>query len=300
MSLNFCFYLWVCERDYKLPLKLIQEILSLYPTKQIIIISDGKFADDNYYSAYPQIIFSVQEHQKNLKNGESFLTSKYSKLLELSPAELFIKLDPDSIIRKRLTFPNSDWFGQIFNHLGIAGTWGCGMGINRKIVQKLIKSNLDNTDFYYTSASDDRLLSEDITLAYHLNKLGIYPTKWSEVNLQQSAHAGLFFSNHSIIHPSYGKKIKQHYPEFIKCDNHIKRLVSATFHNRVNFCDSFPIGSPINNNLRIKDNLCYIEDHCIGDLTQSDLLEIWFSNKTATLRENLEGVYTASSKIQLT
>lgn len=279
-----CFYQWVCKYDYVLALNVVNQIRLLHPTSPIVVISDGVDIPKDFYPK--GITLDIQPFEKWLNNGDRFLINRYSRLLELSDAELFIKVDPDTVLLNKLSFPNSPWFGQTFKDPGVYTTWGCGMGLHRKLIEELVRSEPQNTSFTYKSVYGTTLLSEDDTLGFYLNQLGYSPSGWDGIALDRVAHSSLFNSGYSLVHPSYGKRIKQHYPKYAIAPPEYQYELLKSFDHRIKFKSSKPDKLPIQDFLIIDSNKnMLIADNWIGNFADKNPVDIWFDNYTVGIRE---------------
>lgn len=240
----FSFYMWVWKNDCDLAIRLVKSLRLLYPDNEIIIISDGSIPEVTIsFFLTLGVVFYEDDHEKWLSNGDKFLFNRYRKLLELSTSELFVKLDPDSQIHKQFTIPDSNWFGQVFTDKVGTGTWGCGMGISRKLITELVNTPQENTDFKYFPVNGEMLVSEDSTLCYYLNKLGYYPTTWSDVSVKRLPHVGLLNSGYAITHPSFGKRIRETLPLAVLIET------QSNCNRRCSFCKHGQVTESITNQL---------------------------------------------------
>jgi hypothetical protein len=202
----FSFYLWVCKSDCLLVIELINNIYFYYPNIEIIVISDGEIDEAIVEQILElNVIYYQDERRKIIGNNANFLYFKYKKLLELSDAVLFIKLDPDSRLLRCFTLLNSDWFGQIFKQNTLTGVYGCAMGISRSTIITLLDTLNVQTNFTYTNSSNELRMSEDIAIAHYLNQLNMYPDKWNEVNIRLFFLPSLLTDVTAIIHPCIDK-----------------------------------------------------------------------------------------------
>lgn len=215
-STNFTFYFWVCRQDAALAVWMLRSLRRQYPDHEVIAISDGSLLPVEVEAIAGLRVNLVNSGtEKWLDGGDQFLITRYEALLAATTAEILIKIDPDSEFHppKEISIPNSLWWGQIFSDSAGIGTWGCGMGIRRDILEMLVdprnqSSQITGAQFQYTNPVTGKTLSsEDSTLAYRLNALGVYPDPWADVSLGFTFKPEYMTGKWAITHPSLGKRI---------------------------------------------------------------------------------------------
>lgn len=226
-------FLWVTNNDALLADYTVKKVKYYHPEDEVIVITDGSFNVADKLSEGYKVINT--NFPKWLKNGDNFLHNRYKILLENSNAELFIKIDPDSVIHKRINIPEkSDWFGQVYKDNTMYATWGCGMGLRRHVIEKLINTPLQNTDYRYESVSGEIILSEDSTLGYYLSVVNNYvPEVWKDVKLCRISTPCCLSGKWSITHPSLGKRINQHNIRRIVINRHTEDKIVENVINQL-------------------------------------------------------------------
>lgn len=207
------FFFWFWAKDQGLVPALIEGIREHYPDSGIVAVSDGEIHPSmpTWLSSLGVKFAATPERKKLLGNCEDYLLNGYRCLLELSSADRFIQVDPDSAIRRAAAIPEVDWAGQIFwnSPSGVKSTVGAGEVFSRQLVERLVK-HLESlpddarTDFRY---KDGTAPTDDSAVGHHLNLLGFSPVPWVndqgflEVRLQSSYSPGLNNDRWAITHP---------------------------------------------------------------------------------------------------
>ena len=201
MELRVAWYMWLTSGEEHLANYTSGRILTYHPKAEIVAISDKTVPPSKKYYQSPV--------SKDLGCGDKFIFSRYRQLLELSSADLFVKVDPDSIINRKAVYSEADWFGQVSKGPDMYFTVGCGMGLRRNLIEKLLGLEMENTTYTYEK-NGKVLLCEDFTLGHYLNKtLGIRPVFWKEVRLKSRFHLNLLDTRWAITHPNPVKDIQK-------------------------------------------------------------------------------------------
>lgn len=218
--MRVAFYCWVHVGDVELATQAIAQLRQFHPDNEVLMFSDGSL-DPSCMDLFAGL--GVAHH--NLGDPkwlqcDRFLYTRYEALLAASQAEAFIKFDPDSQFHKPVEPLEADWYGQIFDDGGRMGTWGCGMGLSRAAIAKLLSIPIEQTSFTYTAQpSGEVLKAEDSTLSYYLNTIaGLTPTPWPAVSLKRVFSPIFLTRKWSITHPSLGKQIVPHRYHRIEVD----------------------------------------------------------------------------------
>lgn len=213
-SIAFYFAIY---HEWDIGARLIRQIRFFYPTAPIIVIADGTFNSEfaslakNY-----NVFFILGDRLKPLKNGGKWWERACNAFLELTKADILIKVDPDTCLwRKFKFFPNSDWFGTIQQNSTYPFPRGGCKGIQREAINRIVKSGfLKNSQFtnkiysydrfgkhkyIYENIPQELLINEDLILADVAYKLKFSLANWSEVNIEWRRPP--FVSGFAATHP---------------------------------------------------------------------------------------------------
>jgi hypothetical protein len=214
-------FLFHVYRDELLAERLMTQLRGIYPSADIICISDGRPVSGFFQICTQQrVTYLAGDRLKRMATGAAWVERMITAFLTRSNAETLIKLDPDSQMHRAFkTIPAADWFGQInlkgFYRPRVRG--GC-MGFSRLLLEKILMSNLlvnpiyGKLPFGYQrygvfrkhgeAYSDEWIASMDCILADICFRLGVEPVAWKEeicIHFREPLPANL--SPYAVTHP---------------------------------------------------------------------------------------------------
>lgn len=302
---NICFIMYIYEGDCQLAIKALKQLRAFHDEEALLLI-DGSTSNEEELSQYGDIVHI--DAPKFYGNNDRFLFSRMRAHLENSEAKLFIRIDPDSEVHKRIEpLHNSPWFGESFPHFNLRGTVGAGFGIKRNVIEALLELEGDRVDFLYTNSDQINLPSDDCTLAYYLNtKLDLYPDHWPIVCLRRRFMPILTDTRWTITHPCLEKRVKEHRYLCLDVDISILPLIEDQLLSLDRITIYTNKGAPkslqslhriaepckdIRNPYLLRvDNkgVCFIGGRLVGDLGETPSLDdIWFGTKATEVKKEM-------------
>lgn len=213
-SIAFYFAIY---HEWKLASRLIKQVRNFYPDTPIIAIADGTFDSEfAVLSKSYNITFIQGKRLKLLEYGGKWWERAFIAFLELTTADILIKLDPDTCIwRKFNYYPDTDWFGTIeHNMLHPFPRGGC-KGLQSSAIEKIISSKLlESSQFKHKFYEYDRfgkfkyphesipkiaLGNEDLILSEIGYRLKFSLANWTEINIQ--LRKAPLIKNFAATHP---------------------------------------------------------------------------------------------------
>lgn len=194
-------------RDHRLARRLVKQIETFYPAAPILVIGDGV---PPIGGTGEQVTGLSLERLKAVGNGA--WTARYLQLaLDLTKADVIIKLDPDTCLWRTFTLPDADWFGTPSQD----GTFlrGGAMGISRSATRRLLNSKLllSQSSHTYGRYSDFRLPHEavdptpitcqDKIMGDAMRTLGIQGVAWPDVHILGNPREEADPGDFALTHP---------------------------------------------------------------------------------------------------
>jgi len=202
------FFFNTTNRDFALAKRLALQIAEHHPDSRVVAIGDGPVSNIHELMELNQDLIVVEgERLKKTGNIGKFTTRNFNTVLALSNSPFIVKLDPDSFLRKPITFvpkglkwggaprfTDTDW--------GMA-SWcqGGGWIMSRECMEQIVNSKkLLNPCYKESQGFEARRQYEDCRLGHVANSLGIYPESWPGVTCQ-GIPKGQVDPELAIIHP---------------------------------------------------------------------------------------------------
>jgi hypothetical protein len=158
--------------DFELAKRLISNIYSIYPTANLLAISDGstRTLDCPTHTTINKL---KDVNIQLFINRNSQILYQYGTKKDI---EWYLQLDPDSYLLAPIEWPDikHKWYGKVVNSAGLKFTYGCAELKHQSIIKQLQDCKVEPISY-------EKGLSRDMSMATYLNPLGIYPEPWAAV-----------------------------------------------------------------------------------------------------------------------